>query len=107
MTHTSTARRTTLLYLLPWLLTLALFWLYPLLHSFYLSMTDYELLARESHFVGMANYIELLNDPDFLKALLNTAIFVVGTIPFTTVFALGLALLVNRRIPGVQIFRSA
>ncbi len=107
MTHTSTARRTTLLYLLPWLLTLALFWLYPLLHSFYLSMTNYELLARESHFVGLANYIELFSDPDFLKALLNTAIFVVGTIPFTTVFALGLALLVNRRIPGVQIFRSA
>ncbi len=106
MTHTTTARRTTLLYLLPWLLTLALFWLYPLLHSFYLSMTDYELLARESHFVGLANYIELFNDQDFLKALLNTAIFVVGTIPFTTIFALGLALLVNRRIPGVQIFRS-
>lgn len=107
MTHTTTARRTTLLYLLPWLVTLALFWLYPLLHSFYLSMTDYELLASESHFVGLANYIELFNDPDFLKALLNTGIFVVGTIPFTTVFALGLALLVNRRIPGVQIFRSA
>ena len=106
MTHTTTARRTTLLYLLPWLLTLALFWLYPLLHSFYLSMTDYELLASESHFVGLANYIELFNDQDFLKALLNTAIFVVGTIPFTTVFALGLALLVNRRIPGAQIFRS-
>lgn len=107
MTHTTAARRTTLLYLLPWLVTLALFWLYPLLHSFYLSMTDYELLASESHFVGLANYIELFNDPDFLKALLNTGIFVVGTIPFTTVFALGLALLVNRRIPGVQIFRSA
>jgi multiple sugar transport system permease protein len=97
----------TLPYLLPWLITLILFWLYPLLHSFYLSLTDYELLARDSHFVGLANYFNLFRDPDFRKALANTAIFVIGTIPFTTLFALGLALLVNRRIRGVEIFRSA
>jgi multiple sugar transport system permease protein len=101
------AKRIPYVYLLPWLITLLLFWVYPLAHSFYLSMTDYELLAGESSFVGLANYIALFGDADFLKSLLNTGIFVIGTIPFTTVFALGLALLVNRKIPGAQIFRSA
>ena len=106
MSHSTVPRRLTLLYLLPWLVTLALFWFYPLVYSLYLSLTDYELLGNGSNFVGLTNYIRLFSDPDFLKALTNTAIFVVGTIPFTTVFALCLALLVNRRIPGAQIFRS-
>ena len=101
------SRRLPLLYLAPWLITLLLFWLYPLLHSFYLSLTDYELLSRNVRFIGLANYVELFKDQDFLRALLNTGIFVVGTIPFTTVFALCLAILVNRRIPGAQLFRSA
>ncbi len=94
-------------YLSPWLVTLLLFWVYPLIYSFYLSLTDFRLLSDQTSFVGLQNYIRLFSDPDFLKALANTAIFVVGTIPFTTVIALILALLVNRRIPGARIFRSA
>jgi len=96
----------TFAFLLPWLITLSLFWLYPLLHSLYLSFTDYELLSSTTEFIGLQNYIRLFGDPTFLEALKNTAIFVIGTIPFTTVIALGLALLVNRKIPGAQIFRS-
>lgn len=107
MTGTTAARKVALAYLAPWLITVLLFWLYPLLHSFYLSLTDYELLAPGSRFVGLSNYVNLFRDPDFLRALLNTGIFVVGTIPFTTVFALVLAILVNRRIPAVGVFRSA
>ncbi|MFH1891663.1 MAG: sugar ABC transporter permease [Candidatus Zixiibacteriota bacterium] len=99
-------RRTALLYLSPWIITLLLFWLYPLAYSFYLSLTDYELLGRTINFVGFANYRNLFMDSDFLKALFNTLIFVVGTIPFTTLFALALALLVNRKIPGARFFRS-
>ncbi len=107
MTQAIASRRLTLLYLAPWIITLLLFWLYPLLYSFYLSLTDYELLSRDWNFIGLSNYISLFGDADFLRALFNTAVFVVGTIPFTTLFALGLALLVNRRIPGAQLFRSA
>jgi multiple sugar transport system permease protein len=65
------------------------------------------LLADQTTFIGFENYIRLLGDADFLKALANTAIFVIGTIPFTTVIALILALLVNRRIAGAKVFRSA
>ncbi len=96
-----------LAYLSPWLITLLLFWLYPLAHSFYLSLTDFRLLGDQTTFIGLENYVRLLGDADFLKALANTAIFVVGTIPFTTVIALILALLVNRGIAGAKVFRSA
>ncbi len=97
----------TLLFLSPWLLTLALFWLFPLFYSLYLSFTDYSLGQRAYDFIGIANYIDLFSDIRFLASLKNTFVFVSGTIPFTTVFALGLALLVNRRIRGAIFFRSA
>lgn len=97
---------TTWLFLAPWIVTLLLFWLYPLLHSLYLSFTDYSILSGKPHWVGLENFSRLFSDEDFLKALENTSIFVFGTIPFTTVFALILAVIINRRIPGAGIFRA-
>ena len=77
----------------PWLITFAVFWLFPLVYSFILSLTDYRLLSSDVRWLGMSNYIKLFSDSDFMTALLNTVIFVVGTIPFMTVIALGLAIL--------------
>jgi ABC-type sugar transport system permease subunit len=54
----------------------------------------------------MSNYLELLKDQDFWIALKNTSLFVVGTIPFTTIFALILAILVNQNIPLKGFFRA-
>jgi len=100
-------RRITLLFLSPWLITLAVFWVYPLGHSLYLSFTDFKLLSGATRFIGVANYANLLSDADFIKSLINTAIFVIGTIPFTTLIALALAVLVNRKLPLSNLFRSA
>lgn len=101
-------RFTAFLFSSPWLLTLAIFWAFPLLFSLWMGFTDYELLSRHApEWVGLQNYQQLLQDPDFLNSLKNTFIFVGGTIPVTTVIALLLALLVNREIPGRGIFRSA
>jgi len=91
----------------PWILTFAIFWLFPLVYSFILSLTDYRLLARQVEWTGLANYIKLFSDPDFLTALKNSFIFVVGTIPFTTAIALGLALLLNEKFRGRTFFRAA
>lgn len=91
----------------PWILTLAVFWLFPLVYSFGLSFTDYELLTRDYSWIGLSNYTELFHDPAFLGALKNTFLFVVGTIPITTVVALLLALLVNRHFPGRGLFRAS
>lgn len=91
--------KNTILFLLPWILILLLFWLFPLVYSFILSFTKYTVLSGSAEWVGLSNYLRLLKDPDFWTALKNTSFFVFGTIPFTTVFALILALLVNQKIP--------
>lgn len=95
-----------LLLTLPWHATFLLFFAFPLVFSFVISLTDYRLLAADYSYVGWANYRELFADPDFLSALKNTAIFVGGTIPVTTVLALLMALLVHPPLKGRGMFRS-
>ncbi|MEZ5359247.1 MAG: sugar ABC transporter permease [Candidatus Zixiibacteriota bacterium] len=92
---------------LPWILTFGIFWLFPLIYSFFLSLTDYRLLDPTVDWIGFANYARLFSDPDFITSLENSFIFVIGTIPFTTVIALGLALLLNEKLKGRTFFRAA
>ncbi len=91
----------------PWIVTFLIFWFFPLVYSFVLSLTDYRLLGKGFDWVGIDNYARLFADPDFLVALKNSFVFVVGTIPFTTVIALVLALLLNDRFRGRTFFRAA
>ena len=82
---------------LPWSLTFLFIWLFPLGYAFVMGLTDFNLLRPdETSWVGFDNYRSLFSDEDFIKSLKNTFIFVFGTIPITTVFALALALFVNR-----------
>ena len=74
-----------LLFTLPWIIYLVVFWLYPIIYSFYLSLTDFRLLQGSGAFIGFENYADLLSDPVFLTALKNTFYFVFGTIPVTTI----------------------
>lgn len=91
---------------LPWVLTLGLFWLFPVIYSFVIGFTDKQLLRKSSEWVGFDNYVNLFSDEKFLLSLKNTFIFVFGTIPFTTVIALLLALLINKNFKGRAIFRA-
>jgi len=93
-------------FMAPWLLTLLLFWLYPLGRSFYLSFTEYNSLSNKATWVGIANYSRLLDDAVFWKALANTLVFVVGTIPFTTVAAMALAIALDRKIAWRSLYRA-
>ena len=101
-----TTNATAWLFLSPWIATFALFGLYPFAFSLWASFTDYSpVRAGGSRFVGLENYGRALVDPAFWSALGNTAIFVVGTIPFTTALALGLALAVQPAFRGRTLFR--
>jgi multiple sugar transport system permease protein len=91
----------------PWIATFIVFWLFPLIYSFVLSLTNHRLLAPTTDWVGLRNYARLLSDPDFLVAMKNSFIFVIGTIPFTTVIALALALLMNERFRARTFLRAA
>ena len=97
----------TFLFLLPWLATFGIFSLYPLLSAFWTSFTHYNpVSSKPAEFIGLANYARLLKDPLFWKSLGITLVFVVGTIPLTTIGALLLALGLNRRLPARALFRA-
>jgi multiple sugar transport system permease protein len=91
---------------LPWHLTFLLFFAFPLVFSFILSLTDYQLLTKGFSWIGFDNYRELWSDPTFVSSLKNTFVFVVGTIPATTIIALVMALLVHPPLKGRGLFRS-
>ncbi len=100
-------KTTAIILALPWIVTLLLFWLYPIIYSFIVGFTDKQLLSKTFQWVGFDNYKALLTDESFLTALKNTFIFVLGTIPVTTVIALLLALLVNKQFKGRGLDRKS
>ncbi len=93
--------------LAPWLITLAVFWVYPLIYALVLSFSDYRTLTNEMTFIGLDNYQRALEDDTFWRALGNTALFTFGTVPVTTAFALALAVAVRRRRPALASFFRA
>ena len=99
------SRSTSWALLSPWIAAFAVFGLYPFAFSLWASVTDYSPIRAGTQFVGFANYARALGDPAFWTALGNTAFFVVGTIPFTTALALGLALAVQPAFRGRTFFR--
>lgn len=95
-------------FLLPWAVVYAAFFIFPFVFSFVLSFLRYNPLnVGATEFAGADNFARLLRDPNFLQALRNTIFFVLGTVPATTVTALGLALLLRGRIPGRDLFKAA
>ena len=92
--------------LLPTIVIFAVFMIYPILYSFYLSFTEFTGGAYE--FVGLRNYIELFNDPVFYKALFNTFFYLIIQVPVMISLALLLAVLVEQKfIRGKGFFRMA
>ena len=93
-------------FLAPWLVTFLCFSLIPLLHSLILSFSRYNLLSSQITFVGIRNFLEVIRDPDFLKALGHTIFFAAGTIPPTMVLALFAAVLINIKVPFKQLYQA-
>ena len=93
-----------MLFLAPSLLGLIIFTLVPLLASLVLTLFDWDLLTP-AHFVGLDNFRALLADQTFHEALLHTLTFIAGYIPLVLVAGLSVALLLDRRLRGIGIFR--
>ncbi len=95
-----------LVYLLPWLLGLLIFQLYPLISSFVYSFTDFN-MYKSLNFIGFNNYIKLFtSDPDFYNSLKVTVLYTVMTVPGKIVFALIIALILNLNIRGINVMRT-
>ncbi|WP_155372928.1 carbohydrate ABC transporter permease [Catellatospora vulcania] len=103
------ARRNTLIgwsFILPNFLGFAVLTLVPVIAAFALSFMEWD-SYNPPEWVGLDNFQRLLNDESTKIALRNTAFYALGHVPLTMLAALGLALLLNRKIAGVGFFRAA
>lgn len=90
----------------PWLIGFLVFVLSPIISSFYLSFTRYDIL-RSPRWIGLDNYINIFTyDELFWKALYNTLYYTVFSVPLAVFGSLMLAILLNHKLKGVGIFRT-
>lgn len=101
-------RRAAYLFVIPAVILLAAFLIYPSLQTIRYAFTDYNIMRPDRIvFCGFNNFKELFQDEDFWIAVKNTLYFTVLVVPFQTVLALALALLISSRRKGVSVFRAA
>lgn len=94
------------LFISPFYLLFAVFFLYPLVFSVYLSFTEWSGLGPIK-FVAFKNYVLLLKDSVFWQSMLNGIILFFLYVPLMTLLALVLAVVLNsRRVRGFQLFRT-
>jgi len=100
-----------LLFIAPFAISALVFLIGPLIVAFILSFKEYSLLDQTSFLgaknVGFGNYIKVISDPTFRKALGNTFIFSLGAVPLQLIIALLLALVVDSKIKAKAFFRVA
>jgi multiple sugar transport system permease protein len=93
-------------FLAPTILGLAVLSAGPIIASFGISLTDWDLLSP-AKFVGLDNFAALLGEDRFLIALRNTVFFTLTSVPIGLIIGLGLALALDQRIRGIAIIRTA
>lgn len=91
------------LFLLPALLILGVFYIFPALYSFYVSLFRWEVVQED--FVGLRNYLHLLHDSAFGHSLLLSLVYVAGSVPLEMAIGLGLALLLYQGLRARAVFR--
>ncbi len=92
-------------FLAPSLIALLAFSLGPMVASAWVSLHEWNLI-RPAKFIGLDNFRELWHDDDFHLALQNTLYYLVGYLPLVVAGGLGLAVLLNKRLKGVALFRA-
>ncbi|MBE3638000.1 carbohydrate ABC transporter permease [Mangrovicoccus algicola] len=94
------------LFLSPWLIGFFCLTLGPALGSLYLSFTDYDLLSAP-RFAGVSNYVHMATaDPNFGAAMKVTFLYVALSVPLKLAFALAVAMMLNRGMRGLPVYRA-
>jgi multiple sugar transport system permease protein len=94
-----------LAFLSPWIIGFLLFMLLPIILCVYYSLCE-KPPQLPPLFIGLANYRELIHDATFWKSLGNTLYYASMTIPASLILSLGLAMMLNTKIPGQSLFRT-
>ena len=93
-------------FILPWLIGFLIFKVYPFGSSLFYSFTDYHLFDGISKF-GLMNYDEIIHTKKIVKAFVVTMKYAFMTVPLKLVFALFIAYILNFKLKGVNLFRTA
>lgn len=109
LTHSNGFKKTEpYLYLMPFVVFITVFTLYPVVNVFILSFKEnYSYLKHTSDGFNFANYRYIFNDDKFLQSLRNTFVYVLFVVPISTVISLVLANLLNLKLKGSAIFQTA
>jgi multiple sugar transport system permease protein len=94
-----------LLFISPWLFGFIVLGVFPILYTFYLSLTRYSGI-RPPILIGIANYQRMAADPLFVKAAYNTLYYTFLAVPIGVVVAMVLALAMNRKVREVSVYRA-
>jgi len=95
-------------FILPWFLSFVIFDLMPFAYNLYLSFTDYQIgTVGIPPWLGLENYIEIFTeDKLFTKSLGNTVYYLGFSVPLRLLFAFLIALILNLRVRGMQLYRT-
>lgn len=93
------------IFLFPNMIGFLIFSAIPIVAALVISFYNWDLLLG-ANFVGLDNYKQLLTDNVFRAALVNTLYFVIVSVPLAVIVGLGIALLTNRPLPGMNIYRA-
>jgi multiple sugar transport system permease protein len=89
----------------PWLIGFLVFIAYPILRSLYLSFTHYQ-IGGQPIFTGLDNFRRLTEDSNFWQSIKVTLLYVLGSVPGSTVIAIGVAMLLAQKIRFVSVWRT-
>jgi multiple sugar transport system permease protein len=89
----------------PWLIGFLVFIAYPILRSLYLSFTHYQ-IGGQPIFTGLQNFSRLTTDTNFWQSLKVTGLYVLGSVPGSTVIAIGIAMLLAQKIRFISAWRT-
>ena len=91
--------------MLPAFIGILIFIVIPIVCSFALSFTNWDLL-NEIEFVGFQNYREILSEKDFIQILVNTVVYALSTTFFAVIIPLVIASILNNKIKGAEFFKT-
>lgn len=94
------------LFITPWIIGFLVFTAGAMVYSLYISFSNYNLATNTARPIGFENYARLFEDPRVMVSLGNTLFYVVMAVPFEIIFALFLAMLLNRVGRGAGVFRT-
>jgi putative chitobiose transport system permease protein len=103
----TTNRITPWLFLAPALAWLLVFSIWPSLNTIRMAFTNAKPLGGNERYVGLENFALILRDDQVVNALLNSVVFMLICLPLLTILPLLIALLVEKKLPGITFFRTA